>query len=223
MSSGGARIFELDRPADLTGELLESLDWPADAPKAAFIFKEPANEGSLSSLSGLPGKYMARIGYTALTSGLASTSAQVTDWRTPTDFNALKILTRRTIIDHFYEPWRELESPGFLKDVESFLEHGLSLKASAHYLIKGRAAGLINLMPNHDCHGRPVDHIAWVWIDASLTPPERAAAHSQLLKWLAGTETGRIHAFVHSFNARSRRFFEKLGFTPSCIHISKRA
>lgn len=226
MSSGAARVFELDRPADLTGELLDSLDWPADAPKAAFHFKEPANEGSLSILSGLPGKYIARIGYTALKSALASPAATplapVAKWRTPTDLESLKALTRATILKHFYEPSRELESPEFLKDLDAFLEHGLSLKASAHYLIEGRAVGLINLMAHHDCHGQPVDHIAWVWIDASLTPPERAAAHSQLLSWLAGTETGRIHAFVHAFNTRSRRFFKKIGFTPACIHISKR-
>lgn len=226
MSSGAARVFELDRPADLTGELLDSLDWPADAPKAAFLLKEPANEGSLSSLSGLSGKYMARIGYTARASALASPAVSPfspePEWRTPTDLAALKLLTRRTIVEHFYEPWRELESPGFLKDVDSFLEHGLSLEASAQYLIEGRAVGLINLMAHHDCHGQPVDHIAWVWIDASLTPPERAAAHSRLLQRLSAARTGRIHAFVHSFNARSRRFFEKIGFTPSCIHISKR-
>lgn len=226
MSAGAARVIELDRPADLTGALLDSLDWPEDAPKAAFVFKEPADEASLSALSGLSGQYIARIGYTAraadLASPAASTASPGADWRTPTDLEALKALTRRTIVEHFYEPWRERESPAFLKDVEAFLAHGLTLEASAQCLIGGRAAGLINLMAHHDCRGAPVDHIAWVWIDASLTPPERAAAHSGLLRRLSAAKTGRIHAFVHAFNARSRRFFEKIGFTPACLHISKR-
>lgn len=227
MSAGSARVIELDRPADLTGALLDSLDWPEDAPKAAFVFKEPADEASLSALSGLSGRYIARIGYTARTADLAAPAAPPAapeaDWRTPTDLEALKVLTRRTIVEHFYEPWRERESPAFLEDVEAFLEHGLTLEASAHYLIGGRAAGLINLMAHRDCRGAPVDHIAWVWIDASLTPAERADAHSRLLRRLAGAKTGRIHAFVHAFNARSRRFFGKFGFTPSCLHISKRS
>lgn len=228
MSSGSARVIELERPANLTAELLDSMDWPANAPKAAFVFKEPASESSLFALSDLSAKYIARIGYTAQAAALAAMAPSPAapdemDWRTPTDLAALKALTRRTIVEHFYEPWRERESPAFLNDVDAFLEHGLSLEASAQYLIEGRAAGLINLMSHHDCHGRPVDHIAWVWIDASLTPPERAAAHSRLLRRLSLAKSGLIHAFVHSFNARSRRFFEKIGFTPSCLHISKRS
>lgn len=226
MSSAPA-IFELARPEDLTGELLDSLDWPAAAPKAAFRFKEPANEDSFSALSNLPAKYIVRIGHAALTADLAApataSSAGEPDWRTPTDLEALRALTRKTIVERFYEPWRELETPEFLKDVDAFLEHGLALSASAHYLIQGRAAGLINLMSHQDCLGRPVDHIAWVWIEESLTPAERADAHARLREWLARLPTGRIQAFVHTFNVRSRRFFSKIGFTPSCIHISKRS
>lgn len=226
MSSGSARVIELERPANLTAELLDSMDWPANAPKAAFVFKEPASESSLFALSDLSAKYIARIGYTAQAAALAATApspvAPELDWRTPTDLAALKALTRRTIVEHFYEPWRERETPAFLKDVDAFLENGLSLEASAQYLVEGRAVGLINFMAHHDCHGQPVDHIAWVWIDPSLTPPERSAAHARLLRRLSVARTGRIHAFVHSFNARSRRFFEKIGFTPACIHISRR-
>ena len=223
---GSTAVFELDRPADLTGALLDSLDWTGDTPKAAFRFKEPATEASLPDLSVLPGTYIARIGYAARTADLAAPAAPPPaskgEWRTPTDLEALKTLTRTTLIERFYEPWRELESPEFLKDVEAFLEHGLALDASALFLVEGREAGLIAMMAHRDCFGRPVDHIAWVWIDESLTPPERAGAHARLVEWLARKPSGRIQAFVHGFNARSRRFFGKIGFTPTCLHISRR-
>lgn len=225
MSSGPA-IIELCRPEDLTRELLDSLHWPAEAPKAAFRFKEAANEDSLSALSRLPGQYIVRIGYVALTSALslpaASSPEREPGWRTPTNLEALKTLTRKTLIERFYEPWREYESPAFLKEVDAFLEHGLALNASAHYLLEGRAVGLLNLMAHQDCRGRPVDHIAWLWIDEGLAPAERANVHAGLLRRLALLPTGRIQGFVHTFNVRSRRFFAKLGFTPSCLHISKR-
>lgn len=223
---GSTTVFELDHPDELTIGLLESLDWPEDAPKTAFRFREPVIESALSTLSTLPSRYIVRIGYTAQTSAFAATAGSPFtsggEWQTPTDLEALKLLTRKTIIERFYEPWRELETPAFVKDVEAFLEHGLAMSASANYLIDGRTAGLINLMTHHDCHALPVDHIAWVWIDENLTPVERADAHVRLLAWLASKPTGRIHAFVHTFNVRSRRFFGKIGFSPACIHISKR-
>lgn len=223
---GSTAVYELDGLADFSNELLDSLDWSVGASKAAFRFKEPITSNELSALSELPGKYIARIGYTALKSTLASPSSPPAVpeavWRTPTDFETLKALTRKTVIEHFYEPWRELESPHFLKELESFLENGISLRTSAHYLINGRAVGLINLLTHQDCYAQTVAHIAWIWIDNNLAPAERADAHSQLVRWLAGTATSPIHAFVHSFNGRSRSFFEKIGFTPSCIHISRR-
>ncbi len=62
----------------------------------------------------------------------------------------------------------------------------------------------------------------WIWFSAELTRTERAQAHYLTVAWLR--EKGQvIDAFVDSFNVKSMKFFQKIGFRPACLHITKKS
>lgn len=88
--------------------------------------------------------------------------------------------------------------------------------------VDGRLIGMVSLFPERDCLGRPLEQVGWVWIERSLDPRRRAAAHAVVARALSTAEARWLQAGVHVKNVRSQRFFSRLGFKPTCIHCPPR-
>ncbi|MFA5137723.1 MAG: hypothetical protein WC728_00710 [Elusimicrobiota bacterium] len=217
-------VFELDRVSELTDSLLDSLPWPHGGSQLAFRFRGPMEDVPEALCRNVSPRYVTRIGYVGRSRGIrvpAGGEAPGVRLQIPDDLDSLKALTRRTLLESFYEPWRERLSPDFPKEVEAFLSSHLSCARSAWVVSREGRVGLINLMRHCDCLGRPLDHIAWVWIHESLSKDERQSARRQLALWLQGVAKDWIQAFVHPFNVHSIRFIARLGFEPACVHVSR--
>jgi RimJ/RimL family protein N-acetyltransferase len=216
-------VYKLDRLSDLSDAFLDKLAWPQGATQLAFRFKEAAVDAAQLLGERVSRRYVARIGYLAASDAVAipvCEGATGVELLTPDNLEALRDLTKRTIIQFFYEPWRDYVSPDFPGEVDAFVTGPLSREDSA-WLVSGKeCVGLLNLMRHKDCLGRPIDHVAWVWLDKRLTSAARKEAR-RLLALRLSRCAGPIQAYVHPFNVRSAVFFEKLGFKPACVHITR--
>lgn len=217
-------VYELEKVSDISDAFLDQLAWPDGATQLGFRFKQPIVDVPAVLSRNLSKKYIAQIGYLARKDDLvapASDGPASIELQTPDDLDALKTLTKRTLLDFLFKPWREFMNPDFPGEVDAFLAGQLSLASSAWLVNRDAHVGLINLMHPRDCLGRPVDHVAWIWLDERLPLRERIEAHRRLILWLKQNTSKPVQAFIYSFNVRSIRFFTKVGFKPACVHIAK--
>lgn len=138
--------------------------------------------------------------------------------RRPASRAELRYALTDSFIRHFAGPWKN-----YLGDVllGSFLDILITRCTPGRTTLvfdTRRMIGMVSIFPESDCLGRPLDQVAWVWVERSLGPRLRAAAHDVVSRALATTDARRLQAGVHIKNIRSQRFFTRLGFKPTCLH-----
>lgn len=125
-------------------------------------------------------------------------------------------------VAEFFSDWKSYLGPRYLEGARMGMR---MLKAPAKYLClkkNHKTVSLVYMMDWVDWRGRPVDWVGHIWIDAGLTPQERAHIHKYVsFWWRKMAKTGRVQGVVNSFNVRSQKFFRKMGFEPECLHVLK--
>lgn len=216
-----AAICRLESISDVTAEFVQNLQWEQGIEKMAFFFKKPlANEWEVLNAISLQDKawVIYSIERTKLTGADAGGNhfiiTELPDEKELADI----ILSSRE--NYYRSIGREL-SPRQVLEQRGFLEKGLSRTRRMCVKKGGIAVALIMLVENTDLNGDAVDWIPWVWVDGLLMEEERGRIHGFFREWLKGGSLPRIQCSVASYNARSQKFFRKMGFNPECVQILK--
>lgn len=120
------------------------------------------------------------------------------------------------------QPWYREDAAADAKVLGSVKEK-LGAYRVGYWEKDGAPAGMIGVRGWKDYLQRPVDWISWVGVAEGLAKEERAAVHALMAAWLRDNTGDRVECVVQSFNARSLKFFLKMGFRPVAVHIYKEA
>ena len=142
--------------------------------------------------------------------------------RRPSSRAELRYALTDSFIRDFATPWRKYLGRELIGSFLDILISRCTVGGTTLIEDEDRLLGMVSIFPEHDCLGRPLDQVGWVWIDRSLKQSQRAAAHAVVSHALTMSESPRLQAGVHIKNLRSQRFFSRLGFRPTCIHCPPR-
>lgn len=226
-------IYEVKTAAIATNALVDSLNWPSSVPTLVLNFSVISMGAYKTIEKNLTGKYMARLIYCVDKNKLhpaesAGPCPQISEYEFA-NIEELKELYLETEQKYFGAPWRgKLGYPWeqylqgkYLEIIRTNAEKHLPLAEVICYSKSGRPVALLPLNKARYFDGRDIDWITWVWIDPSLNLEERREIRRRFIFWLKGHATSRIATGVNTFNAASNRFFEKIGFKPECVQITR--
>jgi len=214
-------IYRTDDPRKLSDKRLKALDWPHSVPRLKFLFNKKIRGVSSRLRESVSDKYGVRTVYAMELKKLRvprlerpDRSVKLLPYADPIAVRPLFVNTQSL---YYLAPWSEYIDHVYLTALADFLRDVLPKTASARLEISGRPVGLVTVYKQD----ADTDQIAWIWVDAALNEVQRKTAHYQLLRWLKSSKAKKIVSVVHSFNERSSRFFERLGFRPTHIWINR--
>ncbi|MBF0104701.1 MAG: GNAT family N-acetyltransferase [Deltaproteobacteria bacterium] len=123
---------------------------------------------------------------------------------------------------NFVIPWQKYLGVGLSEVFIDCVGSTLVLEHSLCFMYDGKLVGLAYRFPSHDCMGRELQQVGWVWIDKTLKLSSRREIRSMISQWLRDSDATLFQAGIHVFNTPSLRFFEALGFTLQFAHILKK-
>ncbi|MBI5743931.1 MAG: hypothetical protein HY952_05230 [Elusimicrobia bacterium] len=190
---------------------------------AKLIFSVPCGDiGEYETLKkNIPDAYSARIQYRAaagqfiLPPCLGEETAVAV---MPGEISFIRELYLRRVME-FYEEWKPSITPDRIAFSRDVAQYRLLPENSLCLVKQSSPVGLTTVYEREE----PGTYcLNWIWFSTELAVHERSRAHYLTVEWLA--KKGRaIDAFVDSFNFRSIRFFRKTGFSPVCLHITKKS
>ncbi len=222
---GANIVYRINSGFRMSESTLSGVNWAGGVKRVSLVFEK----GGISEedLCGcLPQGYDMRIVYSVNKEELSRISVPSKNGKIsleiPSDLSDLKSFFMKTIEDYYILPFSSRVPPGLRQETKEFVENKLSLEGNI-YLMKGsERIGFISLVGSKNAAGVPINLIPWIWVDGKLSPADRLVAHAKIIECLKDKAKGEINAWVDSFNIRSIKFFRKLGFMPSCAHITRR-
>lgn len=228
-------IYEVENAAVVTNAVVDRLAWPSSVPTLVLNFRKLSLGAHETLEKHFSGKYMGRLIYCADKDGLdpgesVNPCPQIVE-HAFTDIEELKALYLTTEQTYFGKPWEErLGYPWkqylqgkYLEIIRANAEKHLPLAQVICYSKAGSPVALLPLNRARYFDGRDIDWITWIWIDPRLNLEERREIRRRFVLWLKSHASSRIVTGVNTFNAASNRFFERIGFKPECIQITRPA
>lgn len=206
----------------INDNFVSNLPWPEGIDKYVVFFNDPIG-GELEVLSKISGVDRVWIIYSVIKDKIEAGTTQNEELFIETDLpNAQELadLFSETRAGYYLSINRALTERQVLES-KAFIEKVLPGTRRVCLRKGGKPVALLMSVEAKDYEDTPVDWIPWVWIEKDLSPAERKAVHRRFRQWLTVGRLERVQCSVSAGNARSQRFFRKLGFNPECIHILK--
>lgn len=219
-------LYRTSKFTDISTEVIESIDWPAALGSLVFSLEDTRCDDFETLSFSLGGKYLGRFLYTAEKKELVVLNPR--DCRDIGEYHfkdskELQDLYLHTEMEYFGKKWRE--SLPWETYTEAIMHNARERLSSARIFCLERNGIPVALLPltriKHFLDERETDWVLWIWIEESLTPEERAVVHSKLMCWLRNQVQDRVMTGVHVFNARSNKFFQKIGFRRKWLQVTR--
>ena len=214
-------VYSMGNPRELSDKQLKSLDWPQSVPRIKVLLGKKIKGINSCLRENISCKYGVRTVYAMELKRLRAPrparldrSVKLIPYADPLEARALLVNTQSR---YYLAPWSDHIDHVYLRALADFMKDVLPRTVSARLEMGGRPIGLVTVYKQD----ADTDQIAWIWVESSLTGPQRKNAHYQLLRWLKESKAKKVVSVVHSFNERSSRFFERLGFRPTHIWVTR--
>ena len=218
---GKAIVYRVSDMSLITDDFVRKLEWPQGVKACIFTFDRPmSDEVALTSRVTYSADFSFHIRYGAEKEWLdpaPPAAAGVKAAELPLDLHkVLYLKIKNRIFSQL--PWMK-ENPGEDREELQKVERGISRYKVGYWEKDGVPAGLIALKKWRSIRAEPVDWISWLLVEEELPPEARAAVHAHLRGWLRANMETRVECVVQSFNARSLKFFRRMGFRAEAVHI----
>lgn len=206
----------------ISDKTLTEVKWPAEIKNLKILLRKNTMGAHKTLKENVSPKYIIRLCYLA-----AKNKLRVTGPRRVTPGITLDLISNeataqalfiKTQSEFFLVPWAEYIDHQYLADFSAFVRDFLP---KAETVVASKSGEPVSLLTLFD-QGKGKSLIAWIWISSLLTKAERQTVHYKLMSWVRKSGSRNIVAAVHSFNTRSNMFFEKMGFAPSYIWVTKK-
>ena len=207
---------------DISDKTLAGVKWPAETRNLKILLRKNTLGAYKTLKENVSSKYIVRLCYSVAKSKLRVAGPRRI---TPgislglvSNEDTAKALFVKTQSQFFLVPWAEYIDHQYLTDFSVFVRDFLPKAETVVTSKLGEPVSLLTLFNQ----GKGKSLIAWIWISSLLTKAERQTVHYKLMRWVRKASSKKIVASVHSFNTRSNRFFERVGFTPSYIWVTRK-
>lgn len=221
--NGKNLVCRAKTPAAITGKALASLGWDDGVECLEISLEKDAGNAHEIIDGAVPRGYSVRLKYVSGKKTMKSPQAAMPrkdiKLRRIKDISELRALYIKTHMAYFMAPWSEYVDNNYLYEIARVIAKALGKMRAAVVEKSGRPVSMVMVYPLDTKN----DLIAWVWIDGDLNPADRAVVQGSLIEWLKKSKAEKVSAFVNSFNARSNRFFRKIGFKIENVWVSKAA
>lgn len=206
----------------ISDKTLAEVKWPAEIKNLKILLRKNTLEAHKTLKENISPKYIVRLCYLVAKSKLRVASPRRITPGITLDLISneatAKALFIKTQSEFFLVPWAEYIDHQYLADFSVFVRDFLPKAETVVTRKSGEPVSLLTLFDQ----GKGKSLIAWIWISSLLTKPERQTVHHKLMSWVRKASSRSIVAAVHSFNTRSNIFFEKAGFAPSYIWVTRK-
>lgn len=206
----------------ISDKTLTEVKWPAEIGNLKILLGKDTLGAHKTLKENVSRNYLVRLCYSAAKSKLrVAAPRRITPGITLdllSNEDTAKALFIKTQSQFFLVPWAEYIDHQYLSDFSVFVRDFLP---KAETVVASKSGEPVSLLTLFD-QGKGKSLIAWIWISSLLTKAERQTVHYKLMSWVRKNSSRHIVAAVHSFNTRSNIFFEKAGFAPSYIWVTRK-
>ena len=216
-------IFEIDQFSSVSDGLVKDLMSQHKSKHLVFV---PRNENfkDLDQLrEQVSDRYFVQLGFTARPEEIQQVSSEVNDHIKPVDIKPEELLDfmLSTYRESFEGKWRQYLGEELNHQNMQFLKEHIRKEKSLVLFDQKKEKNIAMLMtfPSEYCLGEPLEQIGWVWTDQSLNEVDKKNVQALIASWLKNQKNNLYQAGVHIHNISSLKYFNKLGFRATCVHI----
>lgn len=207
----------------ISDKALTEVKWPAEIRNLRILLGKNTLGAHKTLKANVSKKYVVRLCYSAAKNKLKIAGPRRITPGFSLDLvsneDTAKALFIKTQSQFFLVPWAEYIDHQYLSDFSVFVREFLPKAETVVVSKLGEPVSLLTLFDQ----GKGKSLIAWIWISSLLPKAERQTVHYKLMSWVRKAGSGYIVAAVHSFNTRSNIFFEKAGFAPSYLWVTRKS
>ena len=218
-------VYEIDRFSDLAPSMLDGIH--AKHKKEWSIFRpKQINYADIETLKNKSfDKYFMQFGFciSEIKSNIPKSDSDKFLKEGLTRDELLKLILKTYEID-FQSHWNEYLGQKVSNITINALKEYVNPENTI--VLKNRLTnnpvGTLMTFPACSCLEESLEQIGWVWIDKNIEKKERVEIKNIMFQWLKDRNHKELQAGVHLYNVRSQKFFNRMGFEPTCVHIAKR-